>query len=529
MVQQDKFVFGITPAPSPLNPSPIIWRAYTNDAADEINVVDERTNTLVGTIGGSSSYRFQKLPKSIVSTVPYDGALLGASYDLGLFHNSNPFVLLNNGNLAEIDYSYNHFNNGVIVYDCYDIQTIDPNNGYWVAFKPSEADSSVLEKIAEVKQTDDYYNNGWAYTYQDPSSLNQCKFIRFTGPNSDATPLFSLVTTLKISGTSVGSTIIVDEVTNNFAGATVLSFYNANAPIPAAPGTANWNYRSPYFSGQEDYNGMMNGVNEGWVWYTDLNALDFGFRYMAGFNILTGATDFVLPITALAATTNFNNSGPVDINNFNGINWESHPTGLLFFVYNDQIQDDGDNNNKVTGLFSPKWTNNKIVVFLNGRDCKEAEYLNTSGVINNNSTAIYFDYGFDGLHLVQYGLYNRTNRGPVTFTFRYKLDVVAQQPAELSNTAMANPGYTNGLGYYEWTDSFLIIMDSAEKYLGSIFAIWGNYEYLYWPVLSDKLSDLQSNNSYPYTKIDNRFYSLYSDYSRDSIQFGFQFDQYNIA
>lgn len=534
-VQQDKFVFGITPAPSPLNGNPINWRAYVNDAVDEINVVDEKTNLLVGTIGGSNSYRFQKLPKSIVSNLAYDGDLIGDYFDNIGPGPGSPLVLLDNGNIALVDFASSHFMNGAIIFDCEEKLSLDPIDRYWVAFRPSDADASVLEKIGEVKQTADYYNNGYDYTYQSQTNSNECKFIRFSPPTADATSLESVVTTIVISGTSVGSTMTATEVTNNFSGATVLSLYNANAPVPILPATANWVYRSSYFTDQDSFKGMMNGVDEGWVWYGDGTKAINLLTYMAGFNILTGATSFIEPIITLSNTTNFNPAGVVGVGFITTKIWESHPAGVVFLAQNKQPLNDGNNNNDVTGLFSPRWVNNKIVVFVNGRDQSNGVFLNTAADINNNSTAIDFDFGFDGLHLVQYGLYINAVPTPLVISFRYELDVPAQQPAELSIAPLANIGYVTGLFGGEFTDAFLIAIESNEKYLANIalgfFApMWGTFEYLYWTVSSPKVVQLQSNNSFVNVIIDNKFYSLDNEYvSGGPIQLGIQFDQYNIA
>ena len=533
MIQQDKFVFGITPAPSPLNTDQKNWRAYTNDFADEINVVDEKTNTLVGTIGGEPSYRFQKLPKSIVSNVAYDGALIGDYFDIVGPGTTSPLVLLDNGNIATVDFASSHFNNGAIIFDCTDVQTLDPIDGYWVAFRPSDADASVLEKIAELKQTADYYNNGYDYTYQSQTNSNECKFINFSAPTLDATSLQSVVTTIVISGTSVGSTMTATQVTNNFGGATVLSLYNANAPVPVPPATANWVYRSSYFTDQDTFFGMMNGTDEGWVWYGNSLTPTSLLTYMAGFNILTGATSFIEPVIALSNTTNLNPAGVVDDTYISSTSWEAHPAGVVFQVSNQQVLDNGNNTNDVTGLFSPRWVNNEIVVFLNGRDQTNGIFLNTVTDINDTSTALDFGYVFDGLHLVQYGLYINSAPTPLVISFRYLLDVPAQQPAELSIAPLANIGYVTGLFGGEFNDAVLLAIESNEKYLANIalgfFApMWGSFEYLYWNVASPKVVQLQSNNFFIDAIIDNKFYSLNNEYVFGGpIQLGIQFDQYS--
>jgi hypothetical protein len=277
---------------------------------------------------------------------------------------------------------------------------------------------------------------------------------------------------------------------------------------------------------------MMNGTDEGWVWYGNSLTPTSLLTYMAGFNILTGATSFIEPVIALSNTTNLNPAGVVDDTYISSTSWEAHPAGVVFQVSNQQVLDNGNNTNDVTGLLSPRWTNNEIVVFLNGRDQTNGIFLNTATDINDQSSAIDSGYGFDGLHLVQYGLYINAVPTPLVISFRYELDVPAQQPAELSIAPLANIGYVSGLFGGEFTDAFLIAIESNEKYLANLalgFAfMWGTFEYLYWTVASPKVVQLQSNNFFIDAIIDNKFYSLNNEYVFGGpIQLGIQFDQYS--
>lgn len=530
MVQQDKFVFGITPAPSPLNTDLTNWRAYTNDFADEINVVDEKTNILVGTIGGKG-YRFDKLPTSVVSVLPYDSNIIGDVYDMGSAYigSTCPYFRLTNGHIAVAIRASNHFENGVIVYDCLDLEELVPAlQNVWVGFKPNDLDNTILEKIAEGIMTALYVASGSNYTYQTPGNPNQCKFIEHNSPNTSATNLLSTVATLNISGTFVGSTITVSEETFNYGGQTTLGLYNANAPVPVV--ADNWGYRTPYYTLNDDYNNMMNGPQEGWLWYYNgSDAAGNGLSFYMGINLLDGSTDYFQPIVELTATTNFNPVGVVDKTYFSNTK-EAHPKGIIFAVFNKQVLNNGNNTNNVTGWFSPRWENSTKVVFLTGRDEADGVYLNQAGQINSNSIAANADWSFDGSYFHQFGIYE-VNNSPTVTSWRYALDVVGGSP-ELSISPIATSGWDNGYSYFELTQAFMVSLDSVEYYLADYAFggnVWGQDDYFYWSVLNDKSNQLQCNNKNTDLVIGNKFYSLYNDLSVNTIQLGLQFDQFSIV
>ena len=133
---QSTRVFSVTPAPSGQNTSREVWEGFLNEQIDSINVVDERTNLLLGTIGGSAYYKFNELPKSFVAQTIPDSDIQGDVIDYAGSYpllNGRPFIRLNNGNLAWIDVSNNSTKSGIFIYDAFDIETADPITGYWIS------------------------------------------------------------------------------------------------------------------------------------------------------------------------------------------------------------------------------------------------------------------------------------------------------------------------------------------------------------------------------------------------------------
>ena len=310
------------------------------------------------------------------------------------------------------------------------------------------------------------------------------------------------------------------ETTLNYGGATVLSLYNANAPTPVLPGAASWVYRSPYYDGQNDFTGLMNGIDEGWIWYGDATSSTTLFTYQAGFNILTGETSFVEPINALSNTTNFNPVGVVNSSYFNNNTWESHPAGVLYFVDNNQPLDNENNNNSVTALFSPRWTNNTLVTFLNSRLADGYNFINTNGAIFNPVAPLNAEYGFDSEHFYQ--TYTNGFSSFVQVFNRFKLDsLVKNQELQILplNSNISNYNYYDfGSGFlYDFEPTYIVGED-----------VYSRYSYMYWQSSSPKVFQLQSCNYYPYTIIGNKFYSNYGGLTRNSLQLGIEYDVYNV-
>jgi hypothetical protein len=156
------------------------------------------------------------LPKSYVAQWENNEEVLGDAFDAGIGLGTTPYFKLDNGNIASIDFNSNYFRNGIFIYDAYDEETIDPINGWWVAFKVSDSDPTLLEKIAERKMTTDYFNFGSDRTHNPIGQDNVCKYIRHSFPANDGDLLFSTVTTLTISLVGNTYTLTANENTFNY-------------------------------------------------------------------------------------------------------------------------------------------------------------------------------------------------------------------------------------------------------------------------------------------------------------------------
>ena len=531
---QSTRVFSVTPAPSGQNTSKEIWEGFLNEDIDEINIVNERTNTLIGTIGGIKDYKFSRLPKSYFSKHPANPDLLGEMKDLAIGVNDYPTIRLNNGNIGYCNFVSNYFNNGIIIFDFEDLQTLDANKGWWVAFKISDSDPNLLEKVAELKQTDYYWNNGWQQSLTPQGIDNVCKYIDYSYPFTDNEVLFSEVTTLTITQVGNSYTLSSTQTSYDFGGTTTINLYNDNAPSPVLPGAASWNYRYPYFSMQNDNSAMMDGRDAGWIWYGNGNDLDSLFTYQAGFNVLTGETAIVEPISALAATTNFNPLGVIDGSYFSSSRlFESHPAGVWYAVRNRQPLDNGNNNNDVTALFSPRWVNNTKVTFLNQRNPFNGNFMNIfAELLTGDTTRLNSPTKtlFDNENFYSFGLYsdNIFVKGTTQYISRFKLDSDVKEQ-EIDFVPLTTNG-SNGNTLFENENGIIIAFRDITPIVEAnpaAFAEW--LTYIYWQKTKEKSNQLQSNNAgFMYSIIGNKFVSsIYTNLFYNAIQFGIQYDAYD--
>jgi hypothetical protein len=527
---QDKFVFGITPAPTAENKSLINWRAYLNEQIDSINIVDEKTNTLVGTIGGSASYKFSRLPKSYAATYNSNPDVVGDCLELGENPGSDPIIELSNGKIVRIDGISNFFNNGILIMDAREIAPIDVNSGWWVAFKISDSDPELLEKVAELHQTDAYWNNGYQFTFSEDGVENVCKYIVYESPFSDNNLLKSEITTLTI--TQVGSTYTLTSAftTFNYGGATTISLYNDNAPSPVLPGVADWTYRTPYNSLNNNYDAIMNGSEPGWIWYGNADTKNTLYTYQAGYNLLTGETSFVNPISALSSTTNFNPLGVIDGDYF-GNNWESHPSGVFYGVSNRQPLNSYNNTNDVTALFSPRWVNNKKVTFLNQRNPYYGDFLHRTGDFFNNQNDFIsnFSWAFDSENIYVFLQYSFDDDGYTEQISRFKLDSdVKEQEIQVLPLSLVNDNYD--WNYYDNEKGLVLAnQDPISDYMGfpETFSYYTN---IFWQKNSPKAYQLQNNTFDLNLILGNKFFS--GDSNRlfyNCIKFGIQYDVFDVV
>jgi hypothetical protein len=129
--------------------------------------------------GGTSSkskYRFAQFPETTITSTQYDPTIAGKYVDISGRGNDYPLLILNNGNIATIEYNQSVLPYGIFIFECYDTETIEDINGYWVAFKQNANDPELLEKVGEVQMTQQFWDNWYDWTVKD-SGDNTVKFV----------------------------------------------------------------------------------------------------------------------------------------------------------------------------------------------------------------------------------------------------------------------------------------------------------------------------------------------------------------
>jgi hypothetical protein len=314
----------------------------------------------------STNVRAYVTPEEIINDVQ-DNTLLLAP----------PFVRLSNGNVGSVIRCETQLKNGIFIYTIFDIETVDPISGVWVAMKQSESDPSKLEIVGELTMSSQYWNYGYIYIVNDPATPDSVKFIGNSAPFTETATLESAITTLTYSD---GVLTATDEFFD-YNGETAISLFNSLTGLSAV--TISPNYVEPLYSGDSDYNSMMLGKDAGWVLYWDTSGLNYPlgaspYTWVIGYNIITGATKAFQPILDLANVTNFN---PVDIEK-SVFDAYSHPNGMLMFLDDQQTVTNGSSLEGVTAAWSSEWTNNTRCTYLNNRGF-DYSYSNINGQYAN--------------------------------------------------------------------------------------------------------------------------------------------------
>jgi hypothetical protein len=91
---------------------------------------------------------------------------------------SVPLIELDRGNIAIISWILAVLPNNIYIAECYDMNSADDLNGYWVAFK-KDRKTDTLEKIAELKMTEQFWDYwfDWAVTGGE-LMVNEVKFYQ---------------------------------------------------------------------------------------------------------------------------------------------------------------------------------------------------------------------------------------------------------------------------------------------------------------------------------------------------------------
>jgi hypothetical protein len=485
----------------------------TNGESVALQVVSATQWLSVESIGGGggtgsvNSYKMAKLPTSSLVSAENDISFSGEYIDLFGTFNNKQIIKLSNGNLAEVLYCQSILEDGTYIYEAYDAQTLDPESGYWIAYRPSPTNPNLLVKVAELKMTSQFWNNWYDYTVKDGAD-NEVKFITINTPFADAQTIEGWITTLTYSN---GVLSAVDSKLN-FGGATVLSLYNSLTGLGILGG--NWAYCKPEYILDDDYYGMGVGSDYGWTYFRDNNATNPADQWTCvGFNVLTGQTQYVQAVPVLeAVTTNFDWASWGGTHKAFG-SFYSHPSGLVFTLADAVALNNGDNVNNVSAVWSPYWADNTEVIYLNARDLTTGAFLFTG-----SSPLGFFFYPWywdnNNFYTVVGNLFQTPQNLIVT---RYNIATKAVTIFNLPNTAIDING--NGINTYANNESLLTFVNPFPNVLfgNKIYIVLSNTD----PII------LQTNNSYPTQMVGSKAISSYSSFDRNVYSVGSEVDEWD--
>jgi len=325
----------------------------------------------------NSEFKFQVLPNRTLThefVVPED--VMGQVIDDGLLFNP-PYIRLASGNIAVVDYCSAVMKNGIYIFECYDLQTLDPIFGYWVAMRVNYQNNDKLEYITELQMTSQFWSNFYTYIINDEAKPNSLIFVNYSVPFNDGAVLESYITTLSFNN----GILTAEDTFNDFGGETTLSLFN-NLTGNAFP-TITPAYTEPIFSADDNFVDMMIGDFMGWVYYWDNSGLNYPlgssvYTNVVGYNVLTGQVRNIQPVNNISGISNFS---PVDVEQAI-VDVYSHPKGLLCVLNDQLIATNGQSLDGVTALWSPDWQNNGLCIRLDSRGL-DYGFANTAGGVAN--------------------------------------------------------------------------------------------------------------------------------------------------
>jgi hypothetical protein len=478
--------------------------------------------------GGITEYRMNQLPSlSYTSQSLPQPNLYGIVMDEALRVNYNqPLIILENGNLGQVSYCQSVLNNGIYIYEVYDIQTVDSLYGYWVAFKQNEQNPKLLEKVAELKMTEQFWDNWYDYTVKNVGDSG-VKYVTSTYISNDEQRIESYHTTLTYANGVLNAT---DEYLG-FNGATALSLWNSLSPTPKPLDAQYDSFRAEYIL-DDDYYGMALGTQAGWSYYklaSSFVIIDEPFNCV-GYNILTGETRFVKLVDLLTTTvTNFDFTGFLPDKNIGSI--INHPNGLSITLSNALEVNGGNNVNGVTAIWSPYYENSNEVLYIDMRsknDGGKFRYIGGDIKIDFNQSGYYWDN--ENYYFWQFQTSREEfvyiERGYIILIERYNTNTKQKTSwnipyIPLWNTESFVPSWANNNGVLISIDA---INQTEERFFNQPY--FGVYNYIY---LTNNIYpySLQSNNIYPTNMIGNKSYSVYSQLLRNSYSLGVQVDEYS--
>lgn len=462
---------------------------------------------------GNSDYKQAKLPNpSYVTQTEPRPDLFGQAREIpDLLLNAEPFITLENGHLAETDYCIATLENGIFIFEAFDVE-LPPltNNGYFVAFKQNDLDPTILEKVAELPMTDQFWDNWYDYTVKD-SGPNTVKFVTANAPYDATINIESWITTLTYSN---GNLIAVDS-RFNFSGHTVISLYNQLSGLALEGGL--WNYQRPEYILDDDYYGMAVGKEVGWYYYRNTGTETVNDTWnCVGFNILTGEVRWITPGTTIPATiTNFNFNDMIT-SDFGAYirEWYNHPNGITFSFSDVQELNNGDNVNYVTCVWSPFYENPNQVLYLNAREAVTGEFIVTGGGMLPRAAEPNTWY-WDNTNFYYFHTNQRSSGYSMIVN---KFDTNTKQ----SKTWVLPLFEDLGRGISTWANNNGVMAYMND---GNGQTFFGKYRYEYFKS-DDTHTTLQSNNVYPTNMIGNKSYSYWSSLSTNIYNIGIEIDEY---
>ena len=477
-----------------------------------VTAVDEVNWLLIG--GGSGSgvvdYKQSRLPSVSINpqSVPRPD-LYGDSVDFvegfGI-----PYIRLNSGNLASVNYCQCILTNGILIYECYDVEGgIFDSNGYWVAFKQNASNPKLLEKVAELKMTSQFWDNWYNWTLKNEGD-NVVNFVNTNKPYEDSVIIQSWITKLTYNE----GVLTAEDSVVNFGGETVLSLYNSLSGYGILSGS--WNYALAEYILDDDYYGMANGKEVGWCYYRNQTPIFDPYEgevwNCVGFNVITGETRWIKPVSIINSTvTNFNFSDVITTNMIQ--NWVNHPNGISFSFSDAQPLNNGNNNNSVTCFWSPYFENPNNVIYINTRDDFSGQfqyiYGNFIGLIGDfYGSSLYWDNVNFYVHIIS------PNNLSSLIIQRFNTNTKEIKTWHIPLFMLSRPIiYANNEGTSMLSDTYFT-------------PNYGTFTNIYAPSTNADYFQLQSNSYYATNMIGNKCYSANNSLQNNIYNVGLEVDEY---
>jgi hypothetical protein len=465
----------------------------------------------VGDGDSITEYKLAKLPKPsyVTQSIPRPD-LVGEAFDTESWIVGNrPFIKLSNDELAEIYYCQAVLPNGVFIYEAYTLE--EGISGYWVAFEQDPNDPTLLNKVADIKMTEQFWDYWYNWTVKD-GAANEVKLVNAPFDIGNETQLYSSITKL----TYLNGELTVEDTLFDFDGETAASLYET---FSGESEVANqWSLKQPEYILDDDYYGMAIGSQAGWYYYRNTSFDGFGVAAWncVGFNILTGEVRWLTPGSDfIDNVTNFDFSGYEDIEMFSFVDWFNHPNGIAFSVANGKSDGilNGNNVDNVTAVWSPYWQNPNQIIYLNSRYLETGEFLLTRGNLLSD-VASNFTWYWDNENIYLWHWGERSGM--------YYLIVDKYNTNTKEFTTWNIPVFEyGGSSWWSWANNNGLLLN----YPPEDYSIFGQLRYYYFSN-SDNYLTLQSNNWYPTNIFGNQTFTTNSILNNNIYRVGVQIDEY---